>query len=114
MGDPGFDAVLIPEYGSKLKSIISMFGYYDVYAPEVKFLGTSIWESSSLNKESMIINSWYPTLSRYQSAYFSNKYSNLFGERPNSLYRLPMMRCIGFGTVKISGQRRFELCHYQS
>ena len=86
MGDPGFDAVLIPEYGSKLKSIISMFGYYDVYAPEVKFLGTSIWESSSLNKESMIINSWYPTLSRYQSAYFSNKYSNLFGERPNSLY----------------------------
>ena len=61
-----------------------MFGYYDVYAPEVKFLGTSIWESSSLNKESMIINSWYPTLSRYQSAYFSNKYSNLFGERPNS------------------------------
>ena len=86
MGNPGFDAVLIPEYGSKLKSIISMFGYYDVYAPEVKFLGTSIWESSSLNKESMIINSWYPTLSRYQSAYFSNKYSNLFGERPNSLY----------------------------
>ena len=86
MGDPGFDAILIPEYGSKLKSIISMFGYYDVYAPEVKFLGTSIWEGSSLNKESMIINSWYPTLSRYQSAYFSNKYSNLFGERPNSLY----------------------------
>ena len=86
MGDPGFDAVLIPEYGSKLKSIISMFGYYDVYAPEVKFLGTSIWESSRLNKESMIINSWYPTLSRYQSAYFSNKYSKLYGERPNSLY----------------------------
>ena len=86
LGDVGFDAVIIPEYGSKLKSISSMFGYYDVYAPEVKFLGTSIWENSSLNKESMIINSWYPTLSRYQSVYFSNKYDYLFGERPNSLF----------------------------
>jgi len=86
MGNVGFDAVIIPEYGSKLKSIISMFGYYDVYAPEVKFLGTSIWENSSLNKESMIINSWYPALSRYQSAYFSNKFSYLFNERPNSLF----------------------------
>lgn len=86
MGEVGFDAVIIPEYGSKLKSIISMFGYYDVYAPEVKFLGTSIWENSSLNKESIIINSWYPALSRYQSVYFSNKFSYLFDERPSSLY----------------------------
>lgn len=84
-GDVDFDAVLIPEYGAKLKSIISMFGYYDVYAPQVKFLGTSLWENTNLNKETMIVHSWYPTLSRYQSAYFSNKYSQLFGERPSSL-----------------------------
>lgn len=81
-----FDAVLIPEYGSRLKSAISMFGYYDVYAPKVKFLGTSIWENTSLNKESMLHNSWYPALSRYQSSYFSNKYSNYYGEKPSSLY----------------------------
>lgn len=85
-GDVDFDAVIIPEYGSRLKSAISMFGYYDVFAPKVKFLGTSIWENTSLNKESMVANSWYPTLSRYQSSYFSSKYNNYYGERPSSLY----------------------------
>lgn len=85
VGEVDFDAVIIPEQGSKLKSIISMFGYYDVFAPQVKFLGTSVWENSNLNKETMIVNSWYPTLSRYQSTYFSNKYSQLFGQRPSSL-----------------------------
>ena len=36
-----FDAVIIPETGSKLKSATAMFGYYDVFAPDVMFLGTS-------------------------------------------------------------------------
>ena len=81
-----FDAVLIPESGAKLKSAISMFGYYDIYAPKVKFLGTSIWENTRLNKESLIVNSWYPRLSRYQSGYFADKYYKFYGERPRSLY----------------------------
>lgn len=81
-----FDAVLIPESGAKLKSAISMFGYYDIYAPKVKFLGTSIWENTRLNKESLIVNSWYPRLSRYQSNYFADKYYKFYGERPRSLY----------------------------
>lgn len=80
-----FDAVLIPESGAKLKSAISMFGYYDIYAPKVKFLGTSIWENTRLNKESLIVNSWYPRLSRYQSNYFADKYYKFYGERPRSL-----------------------------
>ncbi len=87
-GDVDFDMVLIPESGSKLKSAISMFGYYDVYAPKVKFLGTSIWESSNLNNESIVIGSWYPALSRSHSSYFANKYISTFGERPNTLYSL--------------------------
>ena len=84
--DVDFDAVIIPEYGARLKSAISMFGYYDIYAPKVKFLGTSIWENSPLNKESMIINSWYPKISRYESPYFANKYKSFYGTKPSSLY----------------------------
>lgn len=86
LGDVDFDAVLIPEHGPKLKSATSMFGYYDVFSPKVKFLGTSIWENTNLSKETTMYGSWYPSLSRSHSAYFSNKYSDLFGERPNSLY----------------------------
>ena len=85
-GDIGFDAVLIPDYGATLKSAIAMFGYYDVFSPEVKFIGTSIWENTSLNKESTMRGSWYPALSRQNNSYFINKYTELFGERPSSLY----------------------------
>lgn len=86
MGDIGFDAVLIPESGAKLTSAISMFAYYDVAYPQVQFLGTSIWENSKLNNESMIVKSWYPALSRTHSTYFANKYAGIFNERPSSLY----------------------------
>lgn len=85
-GDVGFDAVLIPDYGTILKSAVAMFGYYDVFAPEVKFLGTSIWENTALNKETTMRGSWYPSLTNQNSAYFINKYTELFGERPSSLY----------------------------
>ena len=85
-GDVGFDTVLIPDYGATLKSAVAMFGYYDVFSPEVKFIGTSIWENTSLNKESTMRGSWYPALSRQNSSYFVNKYTELFGERPSSLY----------------------------
>lgn len=85
-GDLGFDAVLIPDYGATLKSAVAMFGYYDVFSPEVKFIGTSIWDNTSLNKETTMRGSWYPSLSRQNSSYFVSKYSELFGERPSGLY----------------------------
>lgn len=86
LGEVDFDAVIIPEYGTKLKSAVSMFGYYDVFSPKVKFLGTSVWENTNLSKETTLYGSWYPSMSRAHSAYFSNKYNELFGERPSTLY----------------------------
>ena len=85
-GDLGFDAVLIPEAGASLTAAISMFAYYDASYPQIQFLGTSVWETSHLNKESAIVKSWYPALSRTHSTYFANKYTTIFGDRPSSLY----------------------------
>ena len=81
-----FDAVLIPESGGKLKSATAMFGYYDVFAPDVLFLGTSVWENTSLNKESTLNRAVYPVLSRSHSAYFNRKYQSLYGSYPNGLF----------------------------
>ena len=96
LGEIDFDMVLIPEKGAKLKSAVAMFGYYDVFAPDVKFLGTSLWENSKLNNESTLIGSWYPAISRSHSNYFVNKYSYVFGERPQALYAL------GYDAVALS------------
>ncbi|MDR1025844.1 MAG: penicillin-binding protein activator [Lactobacillus sp.] len=86
--DVEFDAVLIPESGARLKSAIAMFGYYDVSGPKVKFLGTSLWESTSLSNESVAIGSWFPALSRIHSSYFLKKYNDTFSEKPSALSSL--------------------------
>jgi len=88
VGEVDFDTVLISDYGATLKSAVSMFGYYDVFSPDVKFIGTSIWGNTNLSKETTMRGSWYPSLSLQNSAYFVKRYSDLYTERPSSLYSL--------------------------
>ncbi len=85
-GEVDFDAILIPETGSRLKSAVSMFGYYDVSYPNVLFLGTSVWESTNLSKETTLYHSVYPVLSRIHNNYFNDKYESYFGAKPNQLF----------------------------
>lgn len=85
-GSVDFDAVLIAETGSRLKSAAVMFGYYDIYYPEIMFLGTSVWENTSLNKETTLYHGVYPIISRVHNDYFNKKYESLFGSVPNHLY----------------------------
>lgn len=84
-GDPGFDALLIPEYGNRLKAISSMFSYYDVSAPDVLFMGTSVWGNTGLSKETELYGAVYPVMSIKQRNRFAENYQELFGERPNGL-----------------------------
>ncbi len=80
-----FDVVLVPESGNRLKSITSMFSYYDVSAPEILFMGTSVWANTNLNKETELYGAVYPVMSLARMARFSQKYNEMFGERPNGL-----------------------------
>lgn len=88
LGNVAFDAVLIPASGAQLKSALAMFGYYDVYSPDVRFLGTAVWENTDLTKETMASGAWFPAMSRTHSAFFAQKYANTFGEKPAPIYSL--------------------------
>lgn len=83
--DVGFDALLVPESGNRLKSITSMFSYYDVAAPEVLFMGTSVWANSNLSKETELYGAVYPLMSDGRMRYFAQKYSEMFSQKPNPL-----------------------------
>lgn len=85
-GEVDFDALLIPETGSRLKSAVSMFGYYDVSYPDVLFLGTSVWENTNLSKETTLYHGVYPAMSRIHNSYFNDKYETYFGSKPNQLF----------------------------
>lgn len=85
-GEVDFDAILIAENGNRLKSAAAMFGYYDISYPNVLFMGTSMWENTSLSKETTLYHSVYPVLSRVHNDYFNKKYENLFEQHPNQLF----------------------------
>lgn len=84
-GDVGFDALLVPESGNRLKAITSMFSYYDVAAPDVLFMGTSVWANTGLSKETELYGAVYPVMSLGHTENFNQQYSDLFGSRPNAL-----------------------------
>ena len=84
-GGVDFDALLIPETGNRLKAISSMFSYYDVAAPDVLFMGTSVWDSSNLSKETELYGAVYPVMSLQNQESFAQRYNELFGEKPSGL-----------------------------
>ncbi len=84
-GGVDFNALLIPETGNRLKAISSMFSYYDVAAPDVLFMGTSVWANTGLSKETELYGAVYPVMSIKQRNRFAENYQELFGERPNGL-----------------------------
>lgn len=84
-GGVDFDALLIPETGNRLKAISSMFSYYDVSAPDVLFMGTSVWDSSNLSKETELYGAVYPVMSLQNQESFAQKYNELFDEKPSGL-----------------------------
>lgn len=81
----GFDALLVPESGNRLKSITSMFSYYDVAAPDVLFIGTSVWANSNLSKETELYGAVYPLMSDGRMKHFAYKYNEMFSQKPNPL-----------------------------
>lgn len=80
-----FDALLVPEFGNRLKAITSMFSYYDVSAPEVLFLGTSVWGNTNLSKETELYGAAYPIMSMSRLAIYKQKYYDMFNQRSNDL-----------------------------
>lgn len=85
-GAVDFNAILIPETGNRLKSAVSMFGYYDISYPDVLFMGTSVWENTNLSKETTLYHGVFPAMSRIHNTYFNEKYETYFGAKPNQLF----------------------------
>lgn len=76
-----FDAILLPEEGSRLRSLGALLSYYDV-PPEIKVLGTSQWADSKPAREQALIGGWFSHLPSEGFASFANRYKALYGEKP--------------------------------
>ncbi|HAW33120.1 MAG TPA: hypothetical protein DCX19_00500 [Alphaproteobacteria bacterium] len=76
-----FDAVLVSEEGSRLRSLGALLSYYDVPS-EIKVLGTSLWADSRPAREPALIGGWFSHLPSDGFKIFSKRYNDIYGEKP--------------------------------
>jgi ABC-type branched-subunit amino acid transport system substrate-binding protein len=78
-GDPGFDALIIPDEGARLKAIAGSLGQLGIDPQQVKLLGTMLWEDSQPGAEPALVGAWYAVPPEAAHADFDNRYAKAFG-----------------------------------
>lgn len=83
LGDPPFDAVLLPDAGKNLRTLSSMLSYYDVDAPAVRLLGLRSWDlTPNLAAEPALKGAWFSATPVEGRVGFEARYKAAFGVRP--------------------------------
>lgn len=82
LGQPDFDAVLLPLGGRSLLSIAPSLAFFDVDPAEVQFLGTALWNDPSLGSEPTLQGGWFAAPSPVLWEGFQRRYRNTYGAAP--------------------------------
>ncbi len=79
---PPFDAVMIPDDGTRLRQVASLISYYEVDPTDVRFLGTMLWDDPRLAAEPALQGGWFaaPPVAAHQD--FEARYARAFGPLP--------------------------------
>jgi ABC-type branched-subunit amino acid transport system substrate-binding protein len=88
LGDPGFDAVLVPVGGIELQTVAPLLAYYDAGPGDAQLLGTRLWDDPSLGTEPALVGGWFAAPPRSSWTLFSERYRQLYGAPPPRLASL--------------------------
>lgn len=81
-----FDALLLPDGGSRLRSIAALLEFYDVDPRTTRLLGTMFWEDDPrLLFEETLQGGWYAGLSPEGERNFQARFERAFGRQPVAL-----------------------------
>lgn len=95
-GAGSFDAVLLPDGGQRLLGVAPYLPYYDVAQPEIRFLGTQLWENADIAREETLHGGWFAAPDPDAWAGFARRYSQLYGDSP------PRVASLGYDATAIA------------
>lgn len=84
-GPVPFDAVMIPDDGSRLRQLASLATYYDADPTKVAFLGTLLWDDPRLSNEPSLQGGLYPAAPTAAHQEFEARYAKAFGPLPGRI-----------------------------
>lgn len=88
LGALGYDAVLIPEGGSRLRQIAPLLPFFDIHPEVVKYLGTGLWDEETIGLEPSLVGGWFAAPPPQQRGAFFDRFSALHGYRPSRIATL--------------------------
>jgi len=86
--DVGFDALILPDEGQRLKVVAAALSTAGVDPAKVRILGTMLWDDGHVGSESALVGAWYPSPPQGSHTDFDNRYSRAFGTHPPRLASL--------------------------
>ena len=85
LGEVNFDSVIIIDFGSSLKSVLTSLVYTDVDQSKVLFTTVNQWFDESIFYENTIKNLYYPSINYKEFKKYNQNYFKTFGKYPNEI-----------------------------
>ena len=85
LGSVNFDSVIIIDFGSSLKSVLTSLVYSDVDQDKVLFTTINQWFDESIFYENTIKNLYYPSVNYKEFKKYKENYFNKFKKYPNEI-----------------------------
>jgi len=83
--DTGYEAVMLPEGGVRLRMLGPLLPYHDVDPAEVRFLGTGLWNDPETIREPVLRGGWFAGPDEAARARFVASYEAAYGEAPSRI-----------------------------
>ncbi|MCH8347894.1 MAG: hypothetical protein IH901_05310 [Proteobacteria bacterium] len=88
LGEPPFSAVLVPEGGQFLRSLVPLLPFFEVDPLKVQFLGTGLWYDPTLPGEPTLEGAWFAGPDPAKVEDFMARFEGLYGYRPPRIVTL--------------------------
>ena len=83
--DAPFQAVMMPEGGTRLRTLGPLLPYHDIDPLVIRFLGTGLWNSEETRREPVLHGGWFAGPDAEAHETFVTQYETAFGEEPSRI-----------------------------
>ncbi len=96
LGDIGYDAVVLPEGGLRLKTLSALLVYYDLDPSKTRLLGSGQWDVAGLGASQGLIGGWFASSPPDLVQRFQTRFAGIFAYKP------PRLASLGYDAVALA------------
>ena len=85
LGSVNFDSIIVIDFGSSLKSVLSSLVYTDVDDTEILISTVNQWFDESIFRENLVKNLYFPSVDMKKFKKYNQNYYNSFGIKPDEI-----------------------------